>query len=149
MLCFDPDDVAKGVISRGVIARRVISRRVIARAVLVWSIPDIQLYEKSKKRKEQLEFLKILWGLLDTIIELLQFVRVYIPLILDTVSGFSEFPNSMRPPCTTMPWTIWPALVVLWGVCWMFVTPPIAAGELQLQLSLQDAESTPFLSSGM
>jgi hypothetical protein len=19
-----------------------------------------------------------------------------------------------------MPWTIWPALVVLWGVCWMF-----------------------------
>ncbi len=20
-----------------------------------------------------------------------------------------------------MPWTIWPALVVLWGVCWMFI----------------------------
>lgn len=31
-----------------------------------------------------------------------------------------EFPNRHRPPCTTMPWTIWPALVVLWGVCWMF-----------------------------
>jgi hypothetical protein len=26
----------------------------------------------------------------------------------------------LRAPCTTMPWTIWPALVVLWGVCWMF-----------------------------
>ncbi|KAF2869239.1 Alpha/Beta hydrolase protein [Massariosphaeria phaeospora] len=23
-----------------------------------------------------------------------------------------------------MPWNIWPALVVLWGVCWMFYTPP-------------------------
>ena len=33
---------------------------------------------------------------------------------------FSEFPNTLRPPCTTMPWTIWPSLVVLWGVCWMF-----------------------------
>lgn len=31
-----------------------------------------------------------------------------------------EFPNNFRHPCTTMPWTIWPALAVLWGVCWMF-----------------------------
>jgi hypothetical protein len=31
-----------------------------------------------------------------------------------------EFPDRLRPPCTTMPWNIWPALVVLWGVCWMF-----------------------------
>lgn len=33
---------------------------------------------------------------------------------------FAEFPHGMRHLCTTMPWTIWPALVVLWGVCWMF-----------------------------
>jgi hypothetical protein len=33
---------------------------------------------------------------------------------------FSEFSSRLRPPCTTMPWTIWPALAVLWGVCWMF-----------------------------
>ena len=39
--------------------------------------------------------------------------------------SFSEFPNRLRPPCTTMPWTIWPALVVLWGVCWMFYDEPI------------------------
>lgn len=38
-------------------------------------------------------------------------------------SFFSEFPNSFRHLCTTMPWTIWPALVVLWGVCWMFYGP--------------------------
>lgn len=34
---------------------------------------------------------------------------------------FAEFPNGVRHLCTTMPWTIWPALVVLWGVCWMFI----------------------------
>lgn len=33
---------------------------------------------------------------------------------------FFEFPRGLRHLCTTMPWTIWPALVVLWGVCWMF-----------------------------
>ncbi|KAG5791711.1 hypothetical protein H9Q69_009246 [Fusarium xylarioides] len=32
-----------------------------------------------------------------------------------------EFPNNMRHTCTTMPWTILPALLVLWGVCWMFI----------------------------
>ncbi|KAK3315964.1 hypothetical protein B0H66DRAFT_592224 [Apodospora peruviana] len=34
---------------------------------------------------------------------------------------FDEFPSGIRHLCTTMPWTIWPALVVLWGVCWMFI----------------------------
>jgi hypothetical protein len=38
----------------------------------------------------------------------------------DDFSVFSEFPNGLRYLCTTMPWTIWPALVVLWGVCWIF-----------------------------
>jgi hypothetical protein len=110
----------------------------------------IQLFEKSEKHKRQSEFLKTLWGLLDAIIELMQTLRVYINLVLNPVSsGFSEFPNSMRPPCTTMPWTIWPALVVLWGVCWMFNTRPNTADELQLQLSLQDSEWTPLASSGM
>ncbi|KAJ4029252.1 hypothetical protein NW756_014356 [Fusarium oxysporum] len=39
-----------------------------------------------------------------------------------------EFPNNMRHVCTTMPWTILPALLVLWGVCWMFIIGP---GDLQ------------------
>lgn len=36
-----------------------------------------------------------------------------------------KFPRwgKKRPPCTTMPWTIPPALAVLWGVCWMFWPP--------------------------
>ncbi|KAF5591229.1 uncharacterized protein FSUBG_10530 [Fusarium subglutinans] len=32
-----------------------------------------------------------------------------------------EFPNNIRHTCTTMPWTIFPSLLVLWGVCWMFI----------------------------
>ena len=32
-----------------------------------------------------------------------------------------------RYECTTMPWTVWPSLVVLWGVCWMFYGSPLAA----------------------
>jgi hypothetical protein len=40
-------------------------------------------------------------------------------------STFSVYPNSRRPLCKTMPWNILPSLVILWGVCWMFYTPPI------------------------
>ncbi|KAG8674260.1 hypothetical protein FPOAC2_00267 [Fusarium poae] len=32
-----------------------------------------------------------------------------------------EYPNNIRHTCTTMPWTIRPALLILWGVCWMFI----------------------------
>ncbi|CZR46794.1 uncharacterized protein FPRO_12245 [Fusarium proliferatum ET1] len=39
-----------------------------------------------------------------------------------------EFPNNMRHVCTTMPWTILSALLVLWGVCWMFIIGP---GDLE------------------
>lgn len=31
-----------------------------------------------------------------------------------------EFPASIRHLCTTIPWTIWPTLAVLWGACSMF-----------------------------
>ncbi|KAL9564948.1 hypothetical protein ACKAV7_011400 [Fusarium commune] len=41
-----------------------------------------------------------------------------------------EFPNNIRHLCTTMPWTIMPVLVVLWGVCWMFIIGP---GDLELE----------------
>ncbi|KAI8723098.1 C2H2-type domain-containing protein [Fusarium sp. LHS14.1] len=53
--------------------------------------------------------------------------------------SYSEFPGRIRPPCTTMPWTIWPALIVLWGVCWMFYPSPGSsprATELESQALL-------------
>lgn len=48
----------------------------------------------------------------------------------------SDFPNRRRPPCTTMPWNIWPALVVLWGVCWMFYSPIACSFLDELDLTL-------------
>lgn len=51
-----------------------------------------------------------------TLLEFLHALAVTICLLALS----SEFPNNFRHTCTTMPWTIWPALVVLWGVCWMF-----------------------------
>lgn len=47
-------------------------------------------------------------------------------------SFFSPF-KGMRYRCTTMPWTIWPSLLVLWGVCWMFYGSPeeyISQGDI-------------------
>lgn len=44
----------------------------------------------------------------------------------------SGFQPRRRPPCTTMPWDIKSALLVLWGVCWMFYNP-IAKSALEDQ----------------
>lgn len=46
-----------------------------------------------------------------------------IPYVKSLLGLADEYPGGIRHLCTTMPWTIWPALVVLWGVCWMFVAP--------------------------
>ena len=37
-----------------------------------------------------------------------------------TEEWFTEWPSGRRPLSTTWPWNIKPALVILWGVCWMF-----------------------------
>jgi hypothetical protein len=66
---------------------------------------------------------------LDYILRFLRFLENLALLLqrtlqfLLTCSKFGRFPNRQRPRCTTMPWSIWPSLVVLWGVCWMFYTP--------------------------
>ncbi|KAK1252712.1 hypothetical protein MKX08_003899 [Trichoderma sp. CBMAI-0020] len=38
-----------------------------------------------------------------------------------------------------MPWTIWPALVVLWGVCWMFHSGPLPPDQQEQPLDFQVA----------
>jgi len=42
-----------------------------------------------------------------------------------------------------MPWNIWPALVVLWGVCWMFYSPLNANGNNvdQFQFTLEEEQA--------
>lgn len=73
--------------------------------------------------------------LLQRIYERLRFL--YYRLVVYAIAclwSYSEFPGRIRPPCTTMPWTIWPALIVLWGVCWMFYpSPGRATGATELE----------------
>jgi hypothetical protein len=79
-----------------------------------------------KERKKRLEFLFELLRFLQGIACFLQ--GVLWGLICSSV--FSVFGKRKRPRCTTMPWDIWPSLVVLWGVCWMFYAP-ISLSESQ------------------
>ena len=61
-------------------------------------------------------------GLLERLDRIIQTLQRWLNLFALFLSRFFffEFPNNLRHLCTTMPWSIWPALVVLWGVCWMF-----------------------------
>jgi hypothetical protein len=43
-----------------------------------------------------------------------------------------------------MPWTIWPALVVLWGVCWMFYEELGWDCETQGEIPTTGSMSGPF-----
>jgi hypothetical protein len=78
------------------------------------------LYEAYDTEKGQLN------GFIVALLRSLEFLAFLLQNILQHLLIFckyAEFPNRRRPKCTTMPWNIWPSLVVLWGVCWMFYTP--------------------------
>lgn len=62
------------------------------------------------------------WSVRGCLYRIIQALLRYLNLFALLLSRlfFFEFPNNLRHLCTTMPWSIWPALVVLWGVCWMF-----------------------------
>lgn len=64
-------------------------------------------------------------------------IYILIFLCFFSVFFFSVFPDNFRHLCTTMPWTIWPALVVLWGVCWMFYEPSVGNADAVLGLTEQ------------
>lgn len=90
----------------------------------------IGVYEMLAERDLGVDNLMDLWQKFHSFLLLLQHIFLKLEKILALWEkvlyllllylSFSEFPNRLRPPCTTMPWTIWPVLVVLWGVCWMF-----------------------------
>ena len=54
-------------------------------------------------------------------------------VLLFLFSKFSGISDNDQPMCTTMPWNIRPALIVLWGVCWMFYTPQDYVGPTSIQ----------------
>jgi hypothetical protein len=91
---------------------------------------------------EMLEWLKKIEQVSDRLLEKLRHVYTQICVFAIIFCLFNEFPNGIRHLCTTMPWTIWPALVVLWGVCWMFHSGPVpcAVAEVERTLPLEHQE---------
>ena len=92
--------------------------------------------------REQLEHERIarLWPCL----EYLALLLLSILRFLLCCSKFGGFQNRQRPRCTTMPWNIWPSLVVLWGVCWMFVNTPFSEFDATRFNSAFDDEQIPL-----
>jgi hypothetical protein len=92
--------------------------------------------------REQLEHERIarLWRSL----EYLALLLLSILRFLLGCSKFGGFQNRERPRCTTMPWNIWPSLVVLWGVCWMFVNTPFIEFDATQFNSAFDDEQLPL-----
>lgn len=48
-------------------------------------------------------------------------LQMFVVLLL-LFCKFSGISDNDQPMCITIPWNIRPALIVLWGVCWMFYT---------------------------
>ena len=72
--------------------------------------------------------------------EALLILWLHLARAVQIFAHYSIYPGTIRPPCTTMPWTIWPALVVLWGVCWMF---HINGGAPSKEHRMQPAVASP------
>lgn len=68
-----------------------------------------------------LAVLDMVEGLLGRLALIFQHKYTSLKHTKSTTELIFEFPNNIRHICTTMPWTIFPALIVLWGVCWMFI----------------------------
>jgi hypothetical protein len=91
--------------------------------------------------KEELDYILRLLRFLENLALLLQRTLQF----LLTCSKFGRFPNRQRPRCTTMPWSIWPSLVVLWGVCWMFYTPFTTLDATRFERYFDDEQLSPFV----
>jgi hypothetical protein len=98
--------------------------------------------QAEQAEREQLEHERIarLWRSLEYLVLLLLSILRF----LLGCSKFGGFQNRQRPKCTTMPWNIWPSLVVLWGVCWMFVNTPFVEFDATQFNSAFDDEQLPL-----
>jgi hypothetical protein len=107
-----------------------------------WRLIQERLEEELERERLELERIARLWRSLEYLaILLLSTLR-----FLLSSSKFGGFQNRQRPRCTTMPWTIWPSLVVLWGVCWMFVNTPLTEFDADYFNSVFENEQlSPFV----
>lgn len=95
----------------------------VGRDIVTDTEPGADAPSEEELRQIMLEELRR--GILERLDRIIQTLQRWLNLYALFLSRFFffEFPNNLRHLCTTMPWSIWPALVVLWGVCWMFYNP--------------------------
>jgi hypothetical protein len=113
--------------------RLITKRRYFLRFLTLWTqiLESAGLDRHVKPKRLQRELLDREIPEPERIARVWRFLEHLVLLLLSTLrfllscSKFGGFQNRQRPRCTTMPWTIWPSLVVLWGVCWMFVNTPV------------------------
>jgi hypothetical protein len=91
---------------------------------------------------------ELLMRILMRVLQFLAFLLQRILHQLQIFCRFAEFPNRCRPKCTTMPWSIWPSLMVLWGVCWMFYTPPPTSSSNDTSYDFWNDNSLPLFGLG-
>ena len=74
---------------------------------------------------------------IERLIELFFVVMVVMIFCIVAFGMCMEYPNNYRLPCITMPWDIWPALAVLWGVYWMFYSSSATSHTNEARTALE------------
>lgn len=83
------------------------------------SVEDTLDEEERQKKMEQQQYETSMERLARLVRQATIRLQVNLEFLL-LLCKSSKFPDGDEPACTTMPWNILPALIVLWGVCWMF-----------------------------
>jgi hypothetical protein len=86
------------------------------------SVEDALDEEERQREEKQRQSDKHMERLERFIREVTIRLQMFVVLLL-LFCKFSGISDNDQPMCITMPWNIRPALIVLWGVCWMFYTP--------------------------
>jgi len=86
------------------------------------SVEDILDEEQRQRELEQRKYESYMERLERFIREVTIRLQMLVMLLL-LFCKFSGISENDQPMCITMPWNIRPALIVLWGVCWMFYNP--------------------------
>lgn len=107
------------------------------------SILDEEEREKMEKRQRYETYLERFERHIRDVIHRLQ---VFLQSLLIPCKT-PKFPDGDEPMCMTMPWNILPALVVLWGVCWMFYSSPGYVDQTEIRHS-SSSENPGFSSIG-
>lgn len=104
------------------------------------SVEDALDEEQRQKEEEKRQFEIYMEHIERFIREVAIRLRIFLEFLY-IFCKFSGFSDSHQPVCMTMPWNIRPALVVLWGVCWMFYYPQGYVDPTEIQHTRVDGDA--------